>query len=115
MGFETETAAHVVRNDVLQIIGDKWTGHIWENLGWHVEWYWGHVQLHYDTYRNQYYGRIGELEGGGGHIDLAPAETGWSDDPKEAIRLACTHAHEVFEEEWRPIMSSVSVVTLSLI
>lgn len=115
MSFKSsyEASEHVKK--VLAILGDKWTIRVWKNLGWHCAWQWGSVTLYYSKYNDHYHVLIGEPGGCGGHMDLCQDEDlGYCKDPKEAIRMACDSAIEVFEREWRPIQSSVSQVRLSL-
>ena len=114
MAFKTEKQAQAHCDVILGFLGDSWKGRVWDNLGWHVCWQWGSVTMYYSTYRKQYHCLIGEPDGCGGHIDLSQDIAGMSDDPKEAIRMACDTALEVIQQEWKPIEFSVSVVRLSL-
>ena len=114
MSFKTEKKADAHAEKVLAILGDKWTGNVWENLGWHVSWQWGSVTLYYSHYRQQYHSLIGEPNGCGGHMDLTQDGAGFSKDPQKAIRLACDYAIEVSQKEWLPIQSSVAQVRLVL-
>ena len=111
--FSTEAKAQAYSALVRKIIGDEWFPCVWENLGWNVSWQWGSVTLYFEPRRDQYHCLVGEPDGCGGHIDLSQ-EGGWSSDPKKAIRLACDEALEVFENGWKPIMSSVAQVRLSV-
>lgn len=118
MTFETAKQAQEQCDKVLTILDPDckgtWVGRVWYNLGWHVSWQWGSVTMYYDVCDKQYDCLIGAPDGCGGHMDLSQNGAGMSDDPKEAIRLACDHAIEVFEKEWKPIQLSVASVRLSL-
>jgi len=114
MGFKTQDNAQAHVKKVLAILGDKWTGRVWHNHGcWHAAWQWGSVTLYYEVYGNYYHALVGEPGGCGGHMDLT-TDNRQADDPIAAIKLACDAAIEAIEQQWKPIMTSVSVVRLSL-
>ncbi len=112
MSFKSKGEAWAHFEKVLAILGDKWQGRVWENLGWHCAWQWGSVTLYYSVYGDSYGVLIGEPGGCGGHMDLS-YDGPYSKNPKEAIRQACDNAIKVFEREWKPIQLSVAQVRLS--
>lgn len=117
MPFKTKQSAEEKSHKVLAILGDKWTGRVWDNMGWHVSWRWGSIAIHYSTERNEYYCFVGSPYDHllGGHMDLGQEEgKGYSADVLEAVRMACDNAIQVFESEWKPIQSSVAEIRLSL-
>ena len=109
MAFPNEKAAQAHCDKVLGVLGDKWKGKIRQDgVGdWDVSWQWGAILLRYMQHLNQYNVSVGNE-----HDDLIIYEH--FDDPKAAVLVACDHAIEVFESEWKPIMLSVAVVRLSL-
>ena len=119
MGFTSEQKAEAHNAKVLGILDPEcegtWKGRVWYNHGgWHVCWQWGSVTLYYEPRGEYYHTLVGAPNGAGGHMDLSQGGGGRSQDPKEAIRLACDTALEVIENEWKSIELSVSVVRLSL-
>lgn len=113
MGYKTETEAQTHCNEILAILGKKWKGRVWENLGWHCAWQNGAVTLHRETMGDYYFAFVGTPWGYGGHMDLNRGNS-HDKDPKKAIMKACEMAQKVFETEWRPIMFSVATVVLNL-
>lgn len=117
MAFKTEKQAQEHCNKVLAILDPdcdgNWQGRVWDNLGWHCCWKNGAVNLHYEWDLQYYWAMVGSLDDSFGHNALT-ADLEPTDDPKEAIRLACDYAIDVFEKEWKPIQLSVAQVRLSL-
>jgi hypothetical protein len=105
----TKHEADKIAKDVLKTLGSTWTSHVWENLGWHVSWHKGAVQL-YQSDRG-FWAMIGEIGDAdvGGHIDFH-GNSDYYDDPVSAVKAACVQAQEVIEARWQPLIDSVHAI-----
>lgn len=96
-------------------LGKGWTSHTWYNLGWRVMWYNGVVSLQCDTETKMFWAMVGNCGMHGvGHPDLLPSKIRRTRDPRKAILKACQYAQQVFERDWKAVMSSVSIVILQI-
>jgi len=107
--------AEQLKTEVERALGSGWKGHVWENLGWHVDWQNGAVSLHYseNTKINGFWAMVGEIGSGTGNCELTPRSAGQYASPLEAVRKAIEYAQEA-DIERRQIMLSCAGVLLSL-
>lgn len=111
MAFKTEKQAQAHCAEILSVLGDSWTGEVWDNLGWHCKWEWGSVSLRYSSHGEYYYALVGTPGSGTGHVGLCPGCLDVITDPKEAVKWACDAALKIIERDWRkPIKLSLEEV-----
>lgn len=109
--MKTEKVATNFAKKILAKLPEGWKYDVWENLGWHVQWINGAVNLNYDECTKHFWCRIGSLScPGTEHMDFWDIELDWSKHPIDAIKRACKQANEVIRKEWNPIIDSVNKV-----
>ena len=114
--MKTKKEAQKVGLSVGKKLGQAWRIHIWENLGWHVAWVRGAVNLHYEEHSNRpFWAMVGNPGDMPGDVRLAlPFQKGYA-NPVVAVRVACDYAIDVIQTRWKPIESSVMAIRRTII
>ena len=96
--------------DVSARLGVGWKYNVFENLGWHVEWYNGVLKLHYSQYGKspgQYWAQVGEIGGPGGVSPYDDGATKMFDTPEEAIEDKLKDAVKAYVDQVKPTVDGL--------
>ena len=110
--IETKAEAEQIASRYRDMLPEpQWLLRIWENLGWHIMWTQGAVQLYYEPDGGKFWAMVGTPGSAGGHMDLRPDSKHFS-DPLKAVRVAAQRAQVAYCEKWLPIIASVETILL---
>jgi len=95
MSFETKAKAQAFGRKIKkELTGKGWKAHVWNNMGWHVEWKLGRFVLHYSKYSETFSALIGDE-------DKAPGSPGiWArsyshKDPNTVVKSELKYAMRI--------------------
>jgi len=104
-----------VTKDLFKLTGQNWECRVYENLGWHVEWSHGAINLNYSLRKNikaRFWCMVTPIGENYGEPLFSPPAKNFT-TPEAAILYACHFARKVHHEIVQPIINSVEDIEFS--